>query len=140
MIREKFEHLKNNLNIGTIGPVEHGKIAFTAPIPATLTIFKKSVLKNYNEIDFGLEEKARRITINTARILKNRLNHIPAQYVDPGKTTLTAEITATLLKLKNVNDMAFALEENVRLIDIALTTCYYLLGIFLIIFFNFDKF
>ncbi len=68
MARQKFERTKPNVNIGTIGHVDHGKTTLTAAITMTLAATGKSQAKKYDEIDSAPEEKARGITINTAHV------------------------------------------------------------------------
>lgn len=59
---------KININIGTIGHVDHGKTTLTAAITAVLSLEGTSILKTYTEIDSAPEEKARGITINTSHV------------------------------------------------------------------------
>jgi len=68
MARDKFERNKPNINIGTIGHVDHGKTTLTAAITATLSTLGGAVLKKYEDIDAAPEERARGITINTAHV------------------------------------------------------------------------
>ncbi|MBU6453119.1 MAG: elongation factor Tu [Cyanobacteria bacterium REEB67] len=68
MARQKFERNKPNVNVGTIGHVDHGKTSLTAAITITLAKTGQSKAKKYDEIDAAPEEKARGITINTAHV------------------------------------------------------------------------
>ena len=68
MSRPKFERTKPNVNIGTIGHVDHGKTTLTAAITMTLAAEGKAKATKYEEIDSAPEEKARGITINTAHV------------------------------------------------------------------------
>ena len=68
MSRQKFERTKPNVNIGTIGHVDHGKTTLTAAITMALAAEGKAQAKKYDEIDSAPEEKARGITINTAHV------------------------------------------------------------------------
>jgi len=68
MARPKFERKKPNVNIGTIGHVDHGKTTLTAAITMTLAAGGGALAKKYDEIDSSPEEKARGITINTAHV------------------------------------------------------------------------
>lgn len=68
MARPKFERKKPNVNIGTIGHVDHGKTTLTAAITMTLAAGGGAQAKKYDEIDSSPEEKARGITINTAHV------------------------------------------------------------------------
>ena len=68
MAREKFERKKPNVNIGTIGHVDHGKTTLTAAICMTLSAGGNAEAKKYEDIDAAPEEKARGITINTAHV------------------------------------------------------------------------
>ena len=68
MAKEKFDRSKAQVNIGTIGHVDHGKTTLTAAI--TLVLAKKGQAKvmAYDQIDGAPEEKERGITINTAHV------------------------------------------------------------------------
>jgi elongation factor Tu len=68
MARPKFERKKPNVNIGTIGHVDHGKTTLTAAITMALAVEGQAQAKKYEEIDSAPEEKARGITINTAHV------------------------------------------------------------------------
>jgi elongation factor Tu len=68
MARQKFERNKPNVNIGTIGHVDHGKTTLTAAITLVLSKQGTAKFKKYDEIDAAPEEKARGITINTAHV------------------------------------------------------------------------
>lgn len=68
MARAKYERNKPNVNIGTIGHVDHGKTSLTAAITKVLAEQGKAKYKKYDEIDAAPEEKARGITINTAHV------------------------------------------------------------------------
>jgi elongation factor Tu len=68
MARQKFERNKPNVNIGTIGHVDHGKTSLTAAITLALSKLGKAKFKKYDEIDAAPEENARGITINTAHV------------------------------------------------------------------------
>ncbi len=68
MARQKYERNKPNVNVGTIGHVDHGKTSLTAAITLVLSKLGKAKFKKYDEIDAAPEEKARGITINTAHV------------------------------------------------------------------------
>lgn len=68
MARQKYERNKPNVNIGTIGHVDHGKTTLTAAITKVLAEKGQAKFKAYDEIDAAPEEKARGITINTAHV------------------------------------------------------------------------
>lgn len=68
MAREKYERTKPNVNVGTIGHVDHGKTTLTAAITKILSEKGQAKFKAYDEIDAAPEEKARGITINTAHV------------------------------------------------------------------------
>ncbi len=68
MARAKYERNKPNVNVGTIGHVDHGKTTLTAAITRVLAEQGKAKFKKYDEIDAAPEEKARGITINTAHV------------------------------------------------------------------------
>ena len=66
MARQKFERTKPNVNIGTIGHVDHGKTTLTAAITMALAAEGGAQAKKYDEIDSAPEEKARGRTIKAA--------------------------------------------------------------------------
>ena len=68
MAKEKFDRSKPNLNVGTIGHVDHGKTTLTAAITATLakSVGGKNKAIKYDEIDNAPEERERGITIATS--------------------------------------------------------------------------
>jgi len=68
MAKEKFDRSKINVNIGTIGHVDHGKTTLTAAITKVLAEKGEAEFKAYDQIDAAPEEKARGITINTAHV------------------------------------------------------------------------
>uniref|UniRef100_A0A1I7ZDK6 protein-synthesizing GTPase n=1 Tax=Steinernema glaseri TaxID=37863 RepID=A0A1I7ZDK6_9BILA len=59
---------KTNLNVGTIGHIDHGKTTLTAAITKVLSQKGKAKFIKFDEIDKGKEEKKRGITINIAHI------------------------------------------------------------------------
>ncbi|TKR59992.1 hypothetical protein L596_029590 [Steinernema carpocapsae] len=59
---------KTNLNVGTIGHIDHGKTTLTAAITKVLAKKGKAKFVKFDEIDKGKEEKKRGITINVAHI------------------------------------------------------------------------
>ena len=68
MSKEKFDRSKTNVNIGTIGHVDHGKTTLTAAITSVLAKKGMAKAEAYDEIDGAPEEKERGITINTAHV------------------------------------------------------------------------
>lgn len=68
MAKEKFIKNKPNINVGTIGHVDHGKTSLTAAITAVLAKKGLAEARNYSSIDRAPEEKVRGITINNAHI------------------------------------------------------------------------
>jgi len=66
---DTFDRSKPNINVGTMGYVDHGKTTLTAAITHVLAKrlpSKTNVAKNYADIDNATEEKARGITIATS--------------------------------------------------------------------------
>ncbi len=59
---------KPNINVGTIGHVDHGKTTLTAAITKVLSSAKRAKYFSYDQIDQAPEEKARGITINIAHV------------------------------------------------------------------------
>ena len=84
MAREKFERTKPDVNIGTVGHVDHGKTTLTAAITMTLALGSGAASKSYEEIDAAPEERARGITINTAHVEYETENRHYAHVDCPG--------------------------------------------------------
>ncbi|VDN06818.1 unnamed protein product [Thelazia callipaeda] len=59
---------KENLNVGTIGHVDHGKTTLTAAITKVLSAKGKTKFVRFDEIDKAKEEQRRGITINIAHV------------------------------------------------------------------------
>ncbi len=68
MAKQKFDRSKPNVNIGTIGHVDHGKTTLTAAITQTLAKQGLAAAVRYDQVDAAPEEKARGVTINAAHI------------------------------------------------------------------------
>ena len=68
MAKAKFERNKPHVNIGTIGPVDHGKTSLTAAITKVLAESGKAEFTDYANIDKAPEERERGITISTAHV------------------------------------------------------------------------
>ena len=68
MAKEKFDRSKPNVNIGTIGHVDHGKTTLTAAITNVLSKKGFAEFVDYANIDKAPEERERGITINTSHV------------------------------------------------------------------------
>lgn len=68
MAKQKYDRSKVNVNIGTIGHVDHGKTTLTAAITKVFSEKGEAKFLSYDQIDAAPEEKARGITINTAHV------------------------------------------------------------------------
>src|ERR1051326_5964142 len=68
MAKKKFERTKPHINVGTIGPVDHGKTTLTAAITKTLAIKGEAEFRSFASIDNAPEERARGITIAIAHV------------------------------------------------------------------------
>ena len=79
MAKEKFERTKPHVNVGTIGHVDHGKTTLTAAITTVLAAKFGGAAKAYDQIDAAPEEKARGITINTPRGVRDRTPSLRAR-------------------------------------------------------------
>ncbi len=84
MSKEKFIKNKPNVNIGTIGHVDHGKTSLTAAITAVLAKKGLAEARNYSSIDSAPEEKVRGITINNAHIEYETVNRHYSHVDCPG--------------------------------------------------------
>ena len=68
MAKDKFERNKPHVNVGTIGPVDHGKTTVTAAITKVLAVKGAADFREFESIDNAPEEKARGITIAIAHV------------------------------------------------------------------------
>src|SRR3546814_6461483 len=68
MAKGKFERTKPQVNVGTIGHVDHGKTTLTAALTKELAEKFGCEFKAYDQIDNAPEERARGITIATAHV------------------------------------------------------------------------
>ncbi|MBP5447130.1 MAG: elongation factor Tu [Treponema sp.] len=68
MAKEKFERTKPQMNVGTIGHVDHGKTTLSAAITTYCAKKYGDHALKYDEIDNAPEEKERGITINTRHL------------------------------------------------------------------------
>ncbi|CAK8725663.1 elongation factor Tu [Candidatus Electrothrix laxa] len=68
MSKEKFERTKPQVNVGTIGHVDHGKTTLTAAITRVLSTKGQADFTDFSSIDKAPEEKERGITIATAHV------------------------------------------------------------------------
>src|SRR4026209_263979 len=68
MAKEAFKRDKPQVNVGTIGHVDHGKTTLTAAITMVLSKKGMAEVRAYESIDNAPEEKERGITINTAHV------------------------------------------------------------------------
>ncbi len=68
MARDVFERKKPNVNIGTIGHVDHGKTTLTAAITKVQSDKGLANFTEFASIDKAPEEKARGITISTSHV------------------------------------------------------------------------
>ena len=84
MAKANFDRSKPNLNIGTIGHVDHGKTTLTAAITKVLADAGLSEAKDFDQIDNAPEEKERGITINTSHVEYQTANRHYAHVDCPG--------------------------------------------------------
>src|ERR1700710_2763386 len=84
MAKEKFERDKPHVNVGTIGPIDHGKTTLTAAITKTLSTTGGAEAKSFEEIDNAPEEKERGITIATSHVEYQTENRHYAHVDCPG--------------------------------------------------------
>ena len=60
--------IKQHINVGTIGHVDHGKTTLTAALTAVTSLLYGGKARRFDEIDSAPEEKARGITINASHV------------------------------------------------------------------------
>ncbi|WP_405330573.1 elongation factor Tu, partial [Ruminobacter sp.] len=82
--KEKFERTKTNVNVGTIGHVDHGKTTLTAAITTVLAKTFGGEARAFDQIDNAPEEKSRGITINTSHVEYSTANRHYAHVDCPG--------------------------------------------------------
>ena len=68
MAKEKFERNKPQVNVGTIGHVDHGKTTLTAALTRVCAEAYGGELKDFAQIDNAPEERERGITIATSHV------------------------------------------------------------------------
>jgi len=84
MSKEKFERTKPNVNIGTIGHVDHGKTTLTAAVTLTQSHRGYAEVRTFDSIDNAPEERERGITIQTAHVEYETENRHYAHVDCPG--------------------------------------------------------
>src|SRR2546425_12674767 len=85
MAKQMFERSKPHLNVGTMGPIDHGKTTLTAAITKILAEKNPNVaFTPFEAIDKAPEEKARGITINIAHVEYETPNRHYAHVDMPG--------------------------------------------------------
>ena len=72
MAKAVFERTKPHLNVGTIGHVDHGKTTLTAALTKCMADKFGGEVLAYDQIDKAPEERARGITIDSARRISIR--------------------------------------------------------------------
>jgi elongation factor Tu len=68
MSKEKFDRAKPNVNVGTIGHVDHGKTTLTAALTKVTADKFGGEVRAYDQIDNAPEERERGITIATSHV------------------------------------------------------------------------
>lgn len=68
MAKKVYERVKEHINVGTIGHVDHGKTTLTSAMTMVLSKAGPTKFTPYDEIDKAPEEKARGLTICIAHI------------------------------------------------------------------------
>src|SRR3954470_1183729 len=60
--------IKQHINVGTIGHVDHGKTTLTAALTQVTALLYGGRARRFDEIDNAPEERERGITINTSHV------------------------------------------------------------------------
>ena len=68
MAKKVYERVKEHVNVGTIGHVDHGKTTLTAAMTEVLSKVSSTEFRPFDSIDNAPEEKARGLTIAIAHI------------------------------------------------------------------------
>src|SRR5260221_14655431 len=85
MAKEKFDRSKPHVNVGTIGPIDHGKTTLTAAITKELSKHNPKIkFRDFASIDNAPEERERGITIATAQVEYETANRHYANVACPG--------------------------------------------------------
>ena len=63
-----IKEIKEHINVGTLGHVDHGKTTLSAALSRLSTHLYKTKAKDYDAIDNSPEERKRGITINASHI------------------------------------------------------------------------
>ena len=86
MAKEKFERVKEHINVGTIGHVDHGKTTLTSAITKVLNRAMEGKVEyvEFDKIDNAPEEKERGLTIQIAHIEYETANRHYAHIDCPG--------------------------------------------------------
>jgi len=84
MSKAKFERTKPQVNIGTIGHVDHGKTTLTAAITMHQGAHGMAEVRSFDSIDNAPEERERGITIQTAHVEYETENRHYAHVDCPG--------------------------------------------------------
>lgn len=122
MAKQKYDRSKINVNIGTIGHVDHGKTTLTAAITKVLSAKGLSKAVSYDQIDSAPEEKARGVTINAAHIeydtAKRHYTHVDCPgHADYIKNMITgaAQMDAAILVVAATDGVMPQTREHVLL-------------------------
>lgn len=120
--KQAFDRSKINVNIGTIGHVDHGKTTLTAAITKVLSEKGEAKFLAYDQIDAAPEEKARGITINTAHVeyntAKRHYTHVDCPgHADYVKNMITgaAQMDGAILVVSAVDGVMPQTREHVLL-------------------------
>ncbi len=68
MAKKAYDRVKEHINVGTIGHVDHGKTTLTAAMTEVLSKVSSTEFRPFDSIDNAPEEKARGLTIAIAHI------------------------------------------------------------------------
>ena len=68
MAKKTYERVKEHMNVGTIGHVDHGKTTLTAAMTQVLSQAGSTQFRTFDSIDNAPEEKARGLTIAISHI------------------------------------------------------------------------
>jgi elongation factor Tu len=108
--KEKFDRSLPNVNVGTIGHVDHGKTTLTAALTKVCSEARGGVFMDYGQIDKAPEERARGITISTAHVEyrsdKRHYSHVDCPgHADYVKNMITgaAQMDAAILVVSSAD-------------------------------------
>jgi len=99
--------IKQHINVGTIGHVDHGKTTLTAALTQVTALLYGGKARRFDEIDNAPEERARGITINASHV----------EYESPGRHYAHIDCPGHADYVKNMITGASQMDGAILLVD-----------------------